>query len=90
MPIRIKIVLVNIMLSFYAGHYDKCFTYTNSWDHDTQRLDITLFYFFFRFCFFRTGFLCVTALAVLELALIDQTGLKLTEVRLPQPHECWD
>ena len=31
---------------------------------------------------FETGFLCVTALAVLELALEDQAGLKLTEIHL--------
>ncbi|ERE73071.1 protein of unknown function DUF1725 containing protein [Cricetulus griseus] len=27
---------------------------------------------------------------VLELALVDQTGLELTEIRLPLPPECWD
>ena len=35
------------------------------------------------FDFFETGFLCVTVLAVLELILIDQVDLKLTEVHLP-------
>ena len=28
--------------------------------------------------------------AVLELALVDQAGLELTESRLPLPPECWD
>ncbi|KAK7803426.1 hypothetical protein U0070_023736 [Myodes glareolus] len=31
-----------------------------------------------------------TGLAVLELALIDQAGLKLTEVHLPLPPKCWN
>ena len=31
------------------------------------------------FLFFETGFLCVTALAVLKLALVDQAGLELTD-----------
>ena len=37
------------------------------------------------FWFFKTGFLCVTVLAVLELALVDQSGLELTEIHLPLP-----
>ena len=36
------------------------------------------------------GFLCVTALAVLELALVDKAGLELTEICLLLPLECWD
>ena len=38
-----------------------------------------IFYFFV--FVFETGFLCVTVLAVLELALIDQAGLEFTEIR---------
>jgi hypothetical protein len=34
------------------------------------------FCFWFCFCFFETGFLCI-ALAVLELTLVDQAGLEL-------------
>ena len=34
------------------------------------------------FGFFDIGFLYVTVLAVLELALVDQAGLKLTEIHL--------
>ena len=41
------------------------------------------------FCFSKKGFLCV-ALAVLEVALVDQAGLELTEIRLSLPPECWD
>ena len=37
--------------------------------------------------FFETGFLCITVLAVLELAPVDQAGLELTEICLPL---CWD
>ena len=37
--------------------------------------------------FFKTGFLCV-ALAVLELALVDEAGLELTEIHLPLPPDC--
>ena len=38
--------------------------------------------------FFETGFLCVTTLVVLELALVDHAGLELTEIRLPPPPKC--
>ena len=41
-------------------------------------------------CCFETGFLCVTALTVLELALVDQAVLELTEICLPLPPKCWD
>ena len=46
------------------------------------------FLLFLLFC--ETGFLCVTALAVQELAIVDQTGLELTETHLPLPPKCWD
>ena len=39
--------------------------------------------------FLRQGF-SVALEPVLELALVDQTGLKLTEIHLPLPPECWD
>ena len=45
--------------------------------------------FFILFCF-GAGVLCVTTLAVLELAPVDQAGLELTEVHLPLTPECWD
>ena len=35
-----------------------------------------------------TGFLCVTTLAILELALVEQAGLEFTEICLPLPPEC--
>ena len=38
--------------------------------------------------FFETGFLCVTVLTVLELALVDQASLKLTEIHMPPPPGC--
>ena len=46
---------------------------------------------------FETGFLRVTVLVVLELALVDQADLELTEICLPLPPErlekipllCW-
>ena len=44
------------------------------------------------FCFvlfFKMGFLCVALELVLELALIDQAGLELTEILLLLPPECW-
>ena len=40
--------------------------------------------------FFKTGFPCVTVLAVLELALVNQPGLELTEIRLSLPPRSWD
>ena len=40
--------------------------------------------------FFETGFLCVTVLAVLELAFVDQAGLELTKIHLPLLPECSD
>ena len=41
------------------------------------------------FCFSRQGF-SVALEPVLELALVDQAGLELTEIRVPLPPECWD
>ena len=41
------------------------------------------------FGFSRQGFSVALEL-VLELALIDQAGLKLTEIHLSLPPECWD
>ena len=40
--------------------------------------------------FLETGFLCVRALAFLEIALVDQAGLEFTEICLSLPHKCWD
>ena len=37
-------------------------------------------FFAFEFLSFQTGFLCETVLAVLNLALVDQAGLELTEI----------
>lgn len=45
-------------------------------------------FLFVLFYLFETGFLDL-ALAILEIALIDQ-GLTITEVRLPLPTERWD
>ena len=44
----------------------------------------------YTFFFSQTGFLCVALEPVLELALVEQAGLKLTEIRLPLPLKCWD
>ena len=53
-----------------------------------------LFLFFsphlFIYWFFEAGYLCVALVPVLELALVDQVSLKLTEIRLPLPPECRD
>ncbi|KAM7319942.1 hypothetical protein ACRRTK_020385 [Alexandromys fortis] len=40
-------------------------------------------------CVYRQRFLYGFG-AVLELALVDQAGLELTEIHLPLPPECWD
>ena len=48
-----------------------------------------LFFNFFLFWFFETGF-SVALEAVLELALIDQAGLQLTEICLLLPPNSWD
>ena len=48
-----------------------------------------LFYFILFFGFLRQG-LSVVLEPVLELALVDQAGLELTEIQLPLSHECWD
>ena len=45
---------------------------------------------FVLFLVFETQFLCVTALAILDLALVDQAGFEFTEIRLPLLPECWD
>ena len=47
------------------------------------------FIFFILFCFVETGFLSVALVPAVELALVDQAGLKLTEIWLPLPPECW-
>ena len=44
---------------------------------------------FFLFLFLKQGF-SVALEPVLELALIDQAGFKLKEIRLPLPSECWN
>ena len=41
--------------------------------------------FFSYIYIYETGFLCVIALAVLELALVDQAGLELKKIRLTPP-----
>ena len=46
--------------------------------------------FYCLFIYFETGFLCETALVVLELAFVDQAGLELTELQLLLPTKCWD
>ena len=40
-------------------------------------------------CLLETGFLYVALEAVLEIALVDQAGLKLTEICLSLPSKCW-
>ena len=45
--------------------------------------------FLFLFLFLRQGF-PVALEHVLELALVDQAGLELTEITLPLSPECWD
>ena len=60
-----------------------------------QPLNVTGFFFlsfsFFSFGFSRQGFfVALEPVPELELALADQAGLKLTEIRLPLPPECWD
>lgn len=45
-------------------------------------------FFLFLLFFFGTGFLCVTVLFVLELALLDQADIKLREIHLSLPPEC--
>ena len=70
-----------------------CSTSKNTGDCSTS--ETTLYYFTkrlrgtFFFGFLRQGF-SVALEAVLELALVDQAGLELTEIRLPLPPECWD
>ena len=44
---------------------------------------------FFAFVFLKQGF-SVDLEAVLELALVDQAGLELTEIHLLMPPECWN
>ena len=51
-------------------------------------LMVELKYKIFVFCFVLI-FLCVV-LAVLKLTLVDQAGLKLTEIHLPPLPESWD
>ena len=45
--------------------------------------------FFLGFGFLRQGF-SVALEPVLALALVDQAGLKVTEIHPPLPPECWD
>ena len=43
----------------------------------------------FLFCFLRQGF-PVALESVLELALVNQAGLELTEIHLPLSSKCWN
>ena len=45
--------------------------------------------FLYSFFFLRQGF-SVALKPVLKLSLVDQVVLKLTEICLPLPPECWD
>ena len=45
---------------------------------------IIIYYYYFK----RQDF-SVALEPVLELALVDHAGLKVTEIRLPLPPECW-
>ena len=49
--------------------------------HIFRPILFSFFFSFLPFLFFKTGFPCVTALTVLELALVDQAGLELTKIR---------
>lgn len=49
------------------------------------QFDLILVLLGFFVLFFRTGFLYVTVLAVLELAIVDQVGFKFTEICLLLP-----
>jgi hypothetical protein len=47
------------------------------------------FHLFVLFCLFEAWSLCI-ALVVSGTRSEDEAGLKLTEIRLPLPPECWD
>ena len=53
--------------------------------YKAPRIFFVLFFVFI----LRQGF-SVALEPVLELALVDQAGLELTEICLPLPPECWD
>ena len=77
----------------FAKASDSTAVYFNDCESQKQaRNEIALFFLFvcLLFWFFEIEFLCITALAVLELALVDQAGLKLIEICLPLPPKCWD
>ena len=57
--------------------------------HLCSDVEVCLFVCLFLFLFLETGF-CVALKPVLELALVEQAGLELTEICLPLPPECWD
>ena len=56
---------------------------------DGRELRCLQFVFVCLFCFSRLGF-SVDLEPVLELALVDQVGLKHTEIHLPLSPKCWD
>ena len=70
-------------------HYRIALTLGNDGGHF---LSVCLFLLFVAcfVLFFKTGFLCITALAVLELAFVDQAHLELTEIHRPLPPKRWD
>ena len=56
-----------------------------------SRLGSKCIYLVNHLCLFvEAGILCIIALAILELALVDKAGLKLTEICLPLPPASWD
>ena len=66
--------LFKVAILFFPASY----CYINSWCHGIKIDNIVLFFFL------RQGFF-VALEPVLALALIDQVGLELTEIRLPLP-----
>ena len=70
------------VLSFVSQSYHN--TYNQSFEHAPSSHSLRTFD-----CFLRQGF-SVALEPILEVAFVEQAGLKLTEIHLPLLLECWD
>ena len=77
-----------IHFSAVEGHLG-CFQVLAITNHAVMYIVEQMIFVLFCFLFSRQGF-SVALKPDLELALVDQAGLELTEIRLPLPLECWD
>ena len=78
---------LTIFFSLYPLVHIYLQTHEHKYEQFSQTQEKRQYFFFW---FFKIGFLFVALELILELALVDQAGLKLTEICLPLPPKCWN